>query len=117
MQDVTRPIPAILFLICCGAALLAIAQAPSYVPKDGFVPDSPTAVKIAEAVLIPVYGKEQIESERPFNARLEGGVWTVWGTLHCPDGKGGITTVCVGGTAEVKLSKSDGRILSMIHYK
>jgi len=103
--------------ICCFFLLVAVGRAQSYLPKDGFVPDSTTAVKIAEAVLIPVYGKEKIESERPFKATLEKGVWTVDGTLRCPDGKGGITTDCVGGTAEVKLSKSDGRVLKMIHYK
>jgi len=48
---------------------------------------------------------------------LENGIWTVEGTLHCSDGKGGVTTHCVGGTAEVKLSKADGRVLKMIHYK
>jgi len=96
---------------------LLAAQAQSNAPTDGFVPDSTTAVKIAEAVLTPVYGQEKVESERPFEAKLENGVWTVNGTLHCPDGKGGITTICVGGTAEVKLSKADGRILRMGHYK
>jgi hypothetical protein len=101
----------------CAPLLFVVALAQSYVPKQGFVPDSATAVRIAEAVLIPVYGKEQIESERPFKAVLENGVWTVDGTLHCPDGKGGTTTRCVGGAAEVKLSKADGRILAMIHYK
>jgi len=104
-------------VICCSVILVAAAQAQSYVPKVGFVPDSGTAVKIAEAVLIPVYGKEQIESERPFTATLENGVWTVDGTLHCPGAKGGVTTDCDGGAAEVKLSKRDGRILRMIHYK
>jgi hypothetical protein len=103
--------------IYCAVLLLAAAQAQSYAPKDGFVPDSTTAVKIAEAVLVPVYGKEKVESERPFKAKLENDIWTVNGTLHCSDGKGGVTTACVGGTAEVKLSKVDGRILKAIHYK
>jgi len=103
--------------ISCAVLLFTVARAQSYAPKSGFVPNSTTAVKIAEAVLIPVYGKEKIESERPFKATLENGVWTVSGTLRCPDGKGGTTTMCVGGTAEVKLSKIDGRILKMIHYK
>jgi hypothetical protein len=104
-------------IISCIVILLIAANAQSYTPKDGFVPDSTTAVKVAEAVLIPVYGKEKIESERPFKATLENGVWTVDGTLHCSDGKGGVTTDCVGGAAEVKLSKADGRVLRMIHYK
>jgi len=62
-----------------------------YKPTDGFVPDSQTAVKIAEAVLIPVYGEKQIRSEEPFTAELKGAVWTVGGTLPCSDGKGGFT--------------------------
>ena len=86
-------------------------------PTGGFVPDAKTATKIAEAVLVPVYGEKQIESERPFNVELEDGTWTVSGTLRCPDGHGGTTTHCVGGTATVKVAKADGRILFMIHYK
>jgi hypothetical protein len=50
-------------------------------------------------------------------AALENGVWTVDGALHCPDGKGGVTATCDGGTAEEKLSKTDGRILRVIHYE
>jgi hypothetical protein len=94
----------------------SVVHGQANVPKDK-VPDSETAVRIGEAALIPVYGKKQIQSEEPFQAELKGDVWTVHGTLHCPDGKGGTTTNCVGGVAGVKISKSKGRILSMIHYK
>jgi|SRR5882672_10438397 len=85
--------------------------------KPSFVPDSATAVEIAEASLIPVYGRKQIESERPFTATLSKGVWTVGGTLHCSDGKGGTTTVCAGGVAHVEISQKGGRILRMWHPK
>ena len=85
--------------------------------KPRFVPDSATAIEIAESVLIPVYGRKQIESERPFSATLSNGAWTVTGTLRCPDGKGGATTVCVGGVAGVEISKDNGRILRMWHTK
>jgi hypothetical protein len=88
-----------------------------YKPTGGFVPDSQTAIKIAEAVLIPVYGEKQIRSEEPFTAELKRAVWIVGGTLRCPDGKGGVTTDCDGGVAVVKLSKADGRVLFMLHYK
>jgi hypothetical protein len=57
-------------------------------PRHAPVPDSVAAIARAEAVLIAVYGKKQIESERPFTAALNGDVWTVRGTLRCPDGKG-----------------------------
>jgi len=97
---------------------LALCQTEAgYKPKAGFVPDSGTAVTVAQAVLTPVYGKNQIESEKPFTASLHDGVWTVEGTLRCPDGKGGVTTECFGGVAVVKISKSDGRILYMLHGK
>ena len=85
---------------------------PSFHPKNGFVPNAETAVKIAEAVLIPVYGEKLIVSERPFKATLQEDVWTVEGTLPCPTGK-----QCLGGTAVVKISKSTGQILGMMHYK
>ena len=82
-------------------------------PRDGFVPDEKTAIKIAEAVLAPVYGEKQIASERPFKARLEKGVWTVDGTLNC----GAPPSECDVGTAVVKISKASGEILFMTHYK
>jgi len=37
-------------------------QPHSYVPDSGFVPNAATAVRIAEAVWIPIYGEAQIES-------------------------------------------------------
>jgi hypothetical protein len=100
-------------------AVVAICQsAPSYKPAPGFVPDSKTAIAIAEAVLIPVYGGKQIEGERPFTATLKHDVWTIEGTLYCNDDKGEVrTTDCLGGVAVVKIAKSDGRILYMLHGK
>jgi hypothetical protein len=101
-------------------ALLAILLASSLLcqgrkSKPRVVPDSAAAVAIAEAALIRVYGRKQIESERPFTATLNKGVWTVTGALHCPDGKGGTTTICAGGVAGIEISKDDGSILRMWH--
>jgi hypothetical protein len=93
------------------------ASGKGYKPPSGFVPDSKTAVKIAETVLMPVYGEKQIESERPFLATLKEKIWTVAGTLRCPNVNGGTTNSCDGGTAEVQIAKDDGRIFSMIHHK
>lgn len=97
-------------VIVAGAHSQTLLQ-PSFTPKDGFVPNAETAVKVAEAVLTPVYGEKKILSERPFNASLEGDVWTVSGTLNCR------VPQCNGGAAVVKISKSSGTILHMIHYK
>jgi NTF2 fold immunity protein len=104
-------------VLACALIPVTLAVGQGYRPPSGYVPDSATAVQIAEAVLVPIYGKKQIESEKPFTATLEGDVWTVGGTLRCPDGKGGTTTKCDGGVAVVKISKMDARILFVIHGK
>jgi hypothetical protein len=94
---------------------ISLAQDPNL--KRGYVPDSATAIQIAEAVLVPVYGIKHIESGRPFMAQLRDGTWTVSGTVRCPDGKGGVASglECRGGTAVVQIAKVDGRIISMTH--
>lgn len=90
------------------AAMSSFERRESYEPPEGFIPDAKTAVRVAEAVLSPIYGEEQIASERPFSARLRGGVWTVSG--HLPED-------AVGGVAEIKIAKKTGCIHSVIHYK
>jgi NTF2 fold immunity protein len=84
------------------------------------VPDATIALSIAEHALIKVYGKRQINYERPLKATLEDGIWSVRGTLCCPNTKGQrICEVgrCKGGVAELNLRQSDGKILSMSHGK
>jgi hypothetical protein len=104
--------------IClCTSLFATVALGQGYKPPAGYVPDSVTAIKIAEAVLVPIYGKKQIDSELPLNAQLKDDVWTVTGTLRCPDGKAGFASVCFGGAAVVQISKTDARILSMEHGK
>jgi len=83
----------------------------SYKPKEGYVPDAATAIKIAEAVLIPIYGEKVINREKPLNAELKDGVWIVTGTLNCPGGG----HKCLGGVAVIEISKDDGRILRVSH--
>jgi hypothetical protein len=101
-----------------------------YVPANGFVPDETTAIKVAEAVLIPVYGAQQIADEQPFRAELRGDIWTVSGTIPCNKPATNPTPpvtpapgikrkdlYCEGGAALVRISKSDGKVLFMIHSK
>ena len=78
-----------------------------YVPPNGFVPDSGTAVRVAVAVWIPIYGASQIGSEQPYVATLKDGVWTVTGTLP--------RQYNLGGVATARISKRDGRILFVLH--
>ena len=101
-------------VLCWALLLTSSVGSQGYIPSAGFVPDAKTAVKVGEAVLEPVYGTVKLESERPFTAELENGVWTVSGTLYCDDSDGKRTTKgCRGGTAVVRIAKTDGRILTM----
>jgi hypothetical protein len=87
-------------------AMVASSQSRgTYTPPNGFVPDAATAMRIAEAVWIPIYGEAHIAAQKPFKATLKGDVWTVNGKdLQAP-----------GGVAEADISKRDGRILRVIH--
>ena len=98
-------------LISCIAVLVCSSFGQGMRPAKGFVPDSKTATRIAEAVLIAIYG-EAVLSDRPFKAKLEHGTWTVVGTLHCQENLPRPDFYCAGGHW-VRLSKDDGRILQV----
>lgn len=96
-----------LALLVASVAIPAFAASEFfYEPPQGFVPNKETAIAIAVAIWTPIYGREQIESEKPFNAALRGDTWYVTGTL--PDGY-------VGGVAEAAIRKRDGRISQVTH--
>ncbi len=67
----------------------------SYVPTNDYVPDKDTAIAIAYAVALPIYGKKQLDKELPLRAELEDGMWMVLGTLNCGS--------CVGGTLVMQI--------------
>jgi hypothetical protein len=101
-----------IFILILAMAVLNVradnANEHSYIPDAGFVPDEITAIRIAEAVLIPIYGEASISAEKPFKATLNDGVWTVTGSL--PRNK-------LGGVAIAQISKKDGRIERVSHGK
>jgi hypothetical protein len=71
-----------------------------------YVPDEVTAVKIAEAIWLPIYGAK-IFKNRPFNARLQKGVWIVEGTSYTEK----------GGVPYIEIQQKDCKILKVIHGK
>ena len=81
----------------------------TYRPEDGYVPDQKTAIAIAEAVLLPIYGKNVLEKERPLRAVLKDDVWSITGTFHprIKDERGGVVIA--------EISRTDGRILRVSH--
>jgi NTF2 fold immunity protein len=90
----------------------AVEAEHSYIPPNGFVPDRETAVRIAEAVLTPIYSAKTIRAELPLRASLASGIWTVVGTMRCAR-----VSSCPGGVAIVEISKKDARILRVSHGK
>ena len=89
-----------------GAATLNFQNGAGYT-KD-LVTDKDAAIKIAEAVWLPIYGKEVLDHEKPFKAELEGGIWNIHGFL--PEERS-------GGVAEIEINKTDGKILRVSHGK
>jgi len=98
----------VLAMIFASSAVLA--QKPTFVPPNGFVPDANTATAIARAILIPIYGAAAIRGEEPLKAERHGSSWYVNGTLQC-------VPLCLGGTAFVEISAKSGAILQVFHTK
>jgi len=86
----------------------ALAQKDPLLWKKGalVVPNADVAKAIHRAVAGAVYGKADVDSERPFRAVRSGDYWVVFGSL--PRG-------WVGGTAITVIRASDGRVMRIIH--
>jgi len=85
-----------------------LAQEHSYVPDEGFVPDQTTAAILAETILKPIYGEENIDRQKPFKVILRNNIWVITGTL--PEG-------LMGGVAIIELSKKDAKVIRVSHGK
>jgi hypothetical protein len=66
------------------------------------VPDKKTAIAIAVAVCIPIWGKDAVTSQGPFHAQLTAGMWLVEGT---PDKRGSVI--------RARISAVDGTIIGL----
>lgn len=75
--------------------------------NQGYVPDSTTAVQVAQIIFVRVYG-EKVFKKRPFTAILKKGIWIVDGSLD----KG-----TDGGVPHIEIQKSDGKIIYLTHGK
>lgn len=75
--------------------------------KIDYVPNEETAIKIAEAIWLPIYG-ENIYNKKPFKAELKDNIWIV---------KGSLPEKMVGGVPYIEIQKSDCKILGVAHGK
>ena len=80
----------------------------NFVPKSGYVDKPEVAVGIAEAVAVRFYGRDQVESQRPYLVKRLSDRWVVQGSF--PQDKG-----LKGGSFEIEVSAADGKILRLMH--
>jgi hypothetical protein len=80
-----------------------------YTRANGVVVDANTAVTIGRAVLVPIYGEEEIDLQRPYKVELVNDtIWMLYGSL--PQNAN-------GGCFEIAINKKDGRIMKIGHGK
>jgi hypothetical protein len=84
-------------------AITVVASAPKHAVRQ-----SAEAIKIAVAASEPIYGAAHIAHEKPYQARLHSGIWTVTSSL--PKG-------FKGGVAVADISAEDGSIIRVTHGK
>jgi len=68
-------------------------------------------VKIAEAILFPVYGADTIKGERPYNVSLKNGCWYISGSMP-QSGE-----PMAGGTFFITISQWDARVIDIGHFR
>jgi hypothetical protein len=79
------------------------------VPDYGFVPDKKTALKIAKAVWMPIYGKKK-QMWNKYQVKLKDDIWYIESInmVH-------IFLGIHGGGPFIKIDKKDGTILNVSH--
>ncbi len=70
------------------------------------IPDSKSAVEIAEKILFEVYGRDNIKEQRPYNLVLHNGYWILNGTRPKP---------IIGGSFLIIMNAKNGKIIELIH--
>jgi hypothetical protein len=75
---------------------------------DTLITDKETAIAMAEPLLFKIYGKGEIESERPYEIYLIDGYWYISGTL--PKGY-------LGGSFIIIINSINGEVIRLIHEK
>jgi hypothetical protein len=76
--------------------------------KSVLIKDSLTAINVAEPILFSIYGKENIESQKPYETHLINNYWVIGGTL--PENM-------KGGTFLIIIDARNSKVLKVTHGK
>ncbi|QHT70405.1 hypothetical protein GXP67_28995 [Rhodocytophaga rosea] len=72
------------------------------------IKDKQAAIAVAEAILFPIYGEENILKQRPYQVYKTELYWVITGTL--PEGY-------KGGVFEIAIDATDARVIGLTHGK
>lgn len=77
--------------------------------KDFVVSNDETARKIAEAIWLPIYGKDIVLSQKPYKVTLQGDtLWIVEGVLN---------KKVLGGALLIEIKAKNCEVIKVIHTK
>ncbi|RKR05201.1 NTF2 fold immunity protein of polymorphic toxin system component [Flavobacterium sp. 90] len=76
--------------------------------KELIIKDSVTAIKVAEPILIDIYGKENIEKQKPYETYLLENYWVISGTLPADYS---------GGTFLIIIDARNSQVIKITHGK
>ena len=76
--------------------------------KSVLIKDSLTAINVAEPILFSIYGKENIESQKPYETYLINNFWVIAGTLPKD---------WSGGTFLIIIDAKNSKVLKVTHGK
>jgi hypothetical protein len=76
--------------------------------KKMIIKDSSTAIKIVEPILFSIYGKENIDSQKPYESYLIENYWVISGTLPKD---------MHGGTFLIIIDARNSKVLKITHGK
>ncbi len=75
-------------------------------PKEGYVPDKDTAIKIAEVILFRLYGERDVTSQKPYVVTEDENIWWVCGTLKKDE---------LGSSFTIAISRQTAAVLYLEH--
>lgn len=70
------------------------------------IPDAKTAVEISESILFPIYGKDNIIKQRPYDINFIDGYYIINGTSP---------KVQIGGNFIIIINSKDGKVIKLTH--
>lgn len=80
-----------------------------YNKLNGVIPNDSLAVEFAKVVLFPIFGRKNIERQRPYQVKLiNNELWSIRGSL---------SKNAEGGTFCIVINKQDGKVKMIYHEK